>query len=282
MNERSGFGMLSPMNTIGERIRYLRKEVLGLTQEQFAARLQAFLQEGSSPTRGAVGNWELGGPISGEYREAISSCFHVSLDWLAKGEGEAPPRKMSDIGREVVDLMDRQDRTIDLAVAAGRLIRSGRDVEGFDPANIGRIPIRGEVAAGRWLETPAFLEISEITEFVDGLAIPPSQVAYIYGLRVRGTSINKIAGDGATLVCLDVTSGIEIRDRDVVIVERVRDQGALREVTAKRLLRRNGKLVLTPESTDPMWQSTIELDDAPQDDSEIRIVAKVKHVITTL
>jgi SOS-response transcriptional repressor LexA len=143
--------------------------------------------------------------------------------------------------------------------------------------------VRGEVAAGRWLETPAFLDAGEITDFLEGLAIPASQAAYTYGLRVRGTSLNKLAMDGDVLVVLDAMSGIEFAHRDVVIVERIRDQGALREVTAKRLLRRDGRWILKPESTDPMWQNEIEVgEDVPQDDAETRFIAKVKHIIKPL
>lgn len=166
------------------------------------------------------------------------------------------------------------------APSAKSSVRRGPDVEGFAPADLARLPIRGEVAAGRWLETPALLQLSEITDFVEGLAIPPSQAEWTYGLRVRGTSLNKLAVENDILVCLDAMSGIEFAHRDLVIVERVRDQGALREVTAKRLIRRDGRFHLMPESTDPMWQNEIEIgEDVPQDDAEIRFIAKVKHII---
>jgi transcriptional regulator with XRE-family HTH domain len=164
-------------------------------------------------------------------------------------------------------------------VARDRVMR-GLDVAGFIGADVARLPIRGEVAAGRWLETPALLQLEEITDFVEGMAVAPGLSEWTYGLKVRGTSINKLAVDGDVLVCLDVMSGVEFAHRDLVIVERVRDQGALREVTAKRLIRRDGRFHLMPESTDPMWQNEIEIgEDVPQDDSETRLIAKVKHII---
>ena len=156
---------------------------------------------------------------------------------------------------------------------------AGVDVEGFDEVDLTRLPLRGEVAAGRWLETPAFLDWNEITDYVDGISVPPSQREFTYGLVVRGTSVNKIAQDGEVIVCLDAASGIEVHERDVVVVERLRADGALREVTAKRLARREGKLVLMPESTDPMWQTPIPIEDLDHEGTEIRIVAKVKFVI---
>lgn len=153
----------------------------------------------------------------------------------------------------------------------------------YEPTKVTAIPIRGAVAAGTWLETAPFLDDGEIEEYIDGLAVPEPISQYTYGLRVRGTSINKIAPDGACLIVLDIMSGVEVVENDLVIVERVRDQGSLREVTAKRVKRLNGKTVLAPESTDPRWQDVIEIDqDSMQQDAEVRIVAKVKHVITTL
>lgn len=172
------------------------------------------------------------------------------------------------------------ETTPEQLMGSERAVRRGPDAEGFDPAALTRFPIRGEVAAGRWLETPALLAIEEITDFVEGLAISPSLAQWTYGLRVRGTSLNKLAVDGDILVCLDAMSGVEFANRDLVIVERVRDQGALREVTAKRLIRRDGRFHLMPESTDPMWQAEIEIGEGvPQDDAETRFIAKVKHII---
>lgn len=146
-----------------------------------------------------------------------------------------------------------------------------------------RIPKRGKVAAGLWLETAPFLDDWEITEYVDGLAAPSTLEKYTYGLEVQGDSVNRVAPHGSILICLDILSGVEIMDRDLVIVERIRDQGALREVTAKRLVRRGDEIVLVPESNDPRWQTEIVVSDDPyQMDAEVRIVAKVKHVVMSV
>lgn len=184
--------------------------------------------------------------------EGIARVLGKSVDWLLTG---------ADLGREVL---------------------AGPDAEGFDNVSLDRLPIRGAVAAGTWLETAAFLDWDDIDDFVEGIAVSPSQRGLTYGLKVRGTSINKLAVEGDVLVCLDASSGVEFEDGDIVVIERIRDQGALREVTAKRLRRRAGKWVLVPESTDPLWQQIIEIDELPQEDAEVRFVAKVKHIIKTI
>lgn len=69
------------MESVAERIKFVRK-LSGLTQAGFAARL--------GTTRGAVGNWELGGGIDTPNLTAIADKFGVPLDWLANNRGSAP------------------------------------------------------------------------------------------------------------------------------------------------------------------------------------------------
>jgi len=67
----------------GERFRYLREDVLGISsQEQFAKELGV--------ERGAVGNWELGGGVKTENLTKIAARYRISLEWLAHGSGERP------------------------------------------------------------------------------------------------------------------------------------------------------------------------------------------------
>lgn len=75
----------------GQRIRYVRSELLGLrSQERFAEVLAA--ETGASLTRGAVGNWELGKEVGIDNLKAIAELANVSLDWLAYGAGEKPTK----------------------------------------------------------------------------------------------------------------------------------------------------------------------------------------------
>lgn len=115
------------------------------------------------------------------------------------------------------------------------------------------LPVLGEVAAGVWLD---------VNQHVDETAyrpIPyPSDPRYPhdwqYGLVVRGTSINRVAKDGDILGCLDyAASGIDLRDQDIVIVERTRHQEGTRELTAKVLCLTIKGVELRPDSTDTRW-----------------------------
>lgn len=70
---------------LGKRIRYLRKEVLGMdSQEEFAKAIDPTL------TRGAVGNWELGKGIKRENLKKIADLYEISFDWLSNGTGDPP------------------------------------------------------------------------------------------------------------------------------------------------------------------------------------------------
>jgi SOS-response transcriptional repressor LexA len=140
------------------------------------------------------------------------------------------------------------------------------------------IPIRGEVAAGIWLEAgdlnlepESFLPFNPAPRFPDGS---------VYCLTVRGDSMDKTAPEGATLVCVDIyAAGIEIRDRDMVIVERQREQGGLIEVTAKRVRQVPGGYELMPESTNPRWQPYFLASASKTADEVVRVIARVEYVL---
>ena len=119
------------------------------------------------------------------------------------------------------------------------------------------IPILGRVAAGVWIEIGVTED--EMSEH-PASKFPPDPrypLAAQFDLIVEGTSINKFAGPGEILRCVDVvTAGVEIRENDLVIVTRTRATDE-RETTAKRVRRFNGHFELWPESSDPRWQTPI-------------------------
>jgi transcriptional regulator with XRE-family HTH domain len=131
--------------------------------------------------------------------------------------------------------------------------------------------LRGDVAAGVWLEVHATqeMEMQRVPVAPDPLYPPDSQ----YALRVRGNSINRVAQDGSILHCIDVLeAGIDVRDGDLVVVEQNRN--GLVETTVKRLRKAAGGFELWPESDDPLHQERL-IPDGPKDGVQCSIKALV-------
>ena len=141
------------------------------------------------------------------------------------------------------------------------------------------LEIKGEVAAGLWMESGLFeTEQSEESTLAGGDRRFPPGAQYL--LRIRGESMNRIARDGDLILCLDfMEAGIELKSGDVAVVERSRDGGHTIERTAKRVVRHNDRIELRPESTDPRFQEPIIFNDHSEEAAEVRIIAKVLSVI---
>lgn len=142
---------------------------------------------------------------------------------------------------------------------------------------IGEIPIKGAVQAGSWIDRQDEVAF-EMDEKVPALAGYPldTQCAYV----VIGTSLNRIASPGSVLVAVDIIKAdIDIKDNDLVIIERSRYDGQQVETTAKRVRQTLTGFELWPESDDPKWQQATRLDNPPEHE-EIRIVAKVMWIVS--
>lgn len=74
----------------GRRIKYVRKELLGLTSQE------AFADWVGGVTRGAVGNWERGLDIGLDNLVAIAKKADISLEWLAHNKGQKPTKDRSE------------------------------------------------------------------------------------------------------------------------------------------------------------------------------------------
>jgi phage repressor protein C with HTH and peptisase S24 domain len=131
------------MGNRATRIKQVRKRAR-LSQEKFAEALGEV--EGIRITRGAVGNWELGGGISRANLAAISDKFDVDLNWLERGVGIEPMTFESKVP---------ESGTSKSIVSAPRQIITARrkfvhnaelglPIEGY-----ARVPIRGQGMGGR-------------------------------------------------------------------------------------------------------------------------------------
>ena len=196
--------------------------------------------------------------------ERYAAAFGVDPMWLFTGKGEGPkplgPVSVPEPHDGEYGLAPLQDITIELRE--------------------GEIPILGTVAAGAWLEVDGTSDDYIEREYIPVPPDPRHPIKASYGLVVSGTSINKIATAGDVLVCLStISTGLEVEHGDLVIVERVRQQEGLREVTAKRVRRYADRIELAPESTDPRWQEPIILWYNQQGDHEdVRIIARVQWI----
>lgn len=142
---------------------------------------------------------------------------------------------------------------------------------------IGAIAVTGKVAANAWLS------VEDMDFGYDDIEYVPSASGYPielqFALKVEGNCLNKIAGHGDRLICLDmVKTGIAAEDGDLVIVEKSRFEGQMIERTAKRLRRTADGYELWPESTDPAHQEPIKLD-RPDNGDHVRIIGKVLWIM---
>lgn len=141
------------------------------------------------------------------------------------------------------------------------------------------VPFRGEVAAGVFIEVGEGLESPD--EWLPFNPVPHFPEGSVYCLTVRGNSLDKIAPAGSILLCVDLSqTGIEVKDGDLVIVERQKAQGGLLEMTAKRVRSVRGGFELYPESSDPKWKPVTYPRASDADGETITILARVDFILS--
>lgn len=159
--------------------------------------------------------------------------------------------------------------------------------KGVDDADIGglqeirkavdMVQVRGKVAANTWMD------VDDMDFGYDDMETVPSLSGYPagwqFGLKVDGNCLNKIANHGDILVCLDtIAAGEEIKENDLVIVERKKYDGQMVQRTAKRVRRTAKGFELWPESTDPAHQEPILLyENVP--DISAQVIGKVLWIL---
>lgn len=138
MNARWEKGSLEAMGKMADRIRHVRKQA-GLSQEKFAAALGEV--EGVKITRGAVGNWELGGGISRANLAAISQTFNVDLNWLERGKGIEPSTPANGTTKSI---MSGRRQLILPNTDPVHNAQLGASISGYT-----RVPLRGQSMGGK-------------------------------------------------------------------------------------------------------------------------------------
>lgn len=250
----------------GERIKFVRKDVLGLkSQEEFARLISS---QGKPVSRGAVGNWEIGKDVHVDNLISISKVANVELKWLIDGDEALKPQTQFNKRREKWEPFFRE-----LNEQIGQ--------EQLKPVEIptNGVPIIGKVAASSWIDVSEMDFNEEHIEFIPAYLGYPPQMQF--GLVIQGECLNKLAPSGSILTCLSlVKSGVSFQDGDLVVVERRKYQGQMVERTAKRVRKTATGYELWPESTDPAHQAPIILDGSSSEE-EIEVVGKVLLISMT-
>lgn len=141
------------------------------------------------------------------------------------------------------------------------------------------VPVIGKVAANTWYTVDEYVHDDPDLEAERIPSVSGYPVEWQFGMIVEGNCLNRVAAHGDRLVCLDlIKSQIDIEEDDLVVVERRRFEGMMRQRTAKRVKRTTLGFELWPESDDPSHQEPIRLYDVPEGE-EIGVVAKVLWIL---
>ncbi|BBB99374.1 phage repressor protein C with HTH and peptisase S24 domain [Bradyrhizobium elkanii USDA 61] len=174
MKDAESPAMFFPMGKLANRIKFVRKRAK-LSQEKFAEALGTV--EDVKVTRGAVGNWELGGGISRGNLAAIAEKFGVSLDWLESGRGELPQTVNAPSDAQPLTSNQKPHTLTDQIKQNARI---GEGVGAFT-----RIPIRGKGMGGK----EGYLILAD--QYLGDVLAPPAlvDVPDAYAVYVIGDSM---------------------------------------------------------------------------------------------
>lgn len=159
-----------------------------------------------------------------------------------------------------------------------QVLQTQRIINRADPAPEGfrYIRVKGEVSAGTWKE------MVEEDSF-DAYDIPIVQdprypEGSLFGLVVRGSSVNQFARDGEVAICLDVWQAPRpYQHDDLVVVRRTRNTEF--ETTIKLVRYHEGELRLFTASTDPRFDNDKPISVDPDAESDVQIIGFALHFV---
>jgi transcriptional regulator with XRE-family HTH domain len=159
-----------------------------------------------------------------------------------------------------------------LAEALG--VEPGELFDGSSIVPLGpRLFVKGEVAAGVWREAWE-IEADEWEAFT-GRADIEAPMRTRFGLRVVGDSMDLLYPHGSIVECVFVDSGEKLESGRRVVVERVRHSQE-RETTVKEYqVDREGREWLVPRSSNPAFQTPIQISVEDPEIEVVRIIAIV-------
>lgn len=137
------------------------------------------------------------------------------------------------------------------------------------------LTVRGYVQGGHWQEASEWPPEDWRT-----IAAPAESERYpgipLFGLEVRGTSMNEVFPEGTILGCINlIHHPVNVTPGKFVIVERTNESGEV-EATVKEIDQdAEGSTWLVPRSTDPRFKTPVKLDEG----EKVRIVALVVKAV---
>lgn len=139
------------------------------------------------------------------------------------------------------------------------------------------LPVKYRVCAGAWVEMD---DAAQIYPAAAQPVAPDARYSHWpqWLEEVQGDSIDLLIKSGSFAHVVDaIEMGYAARDGDLVVVERRRDGGALRERTIKQVAIIGRRIELWPRSTNPQWSAPLVISSGsrPSEDIEVEIVGLV-------
>ena len=163
------------------------------------------------------------------------------------------------------------DRMAELSGLSRSYIRYGELGDALATVPLKRLLVRGAVQAGAWREAMEWPE-----DDWKPFPVPAESARYpgipLFGLEVRGNSMDEIFPEGTILGCINlIHNPVDITPGKYVIVQRINDTGEV-EATVKEIHQdEEGTIWLVPRSTDPRHKAWIRADE----NGHVQIVALV-------
>jgi hypothetical protein len=212
----------------------------------------------------------------------LSEWLRAALDKSGVGQAELARHLTKALGRSVdraaVNKMTMGKRKI----TADEMVEIARYLDAPQPMqNVGLRTVRvaGHVEAGYWAEQWEWADDDRYDVAVP--ADPLLDGFTLYAAETRGRSMDKKYPEGTIVVFTNVIETEESpQPGKRYVVERIRSDGK-KEHTVKLLHQdEKGKYWLVPESSDPLWQEPISVEDGAQNGDEVRIVGRVRYAVT--
>lgn len=182
------------------------------------------------------------------------------------------------IDRAAVNKMVTGDRSIkaDELIEITRLLKTPSPNQA---PGLRSVRVAAHVQAGYWAET---WEWTDDEQYEVAVPDEPQLAQFrLYAAETRGPSMNRRWPERTVVVFTNVaeTEEAPIPGKRYV-VQRLRADGQ-REHTVKLLHRdESGKLWLIPESTDPLFQTPISIEDGADDEDTVAIIGRVHFAVT--